>query len=68
MADEEDGGRVEGNVGELRERTKIVLSIAGFCTDPTDGTRDNEAFEGVVGESGGFSKGRLVEDVFVGHG
>ena len=52
MTNKHDSWRVERDVVELTERSKIVETIFTGGTDPSDWARDDEAFEGVVREAG----------------
>jgi len=66
VPDEEDCGRVEGDVGELGEGREVVLARGRGGADPADGTGDDEGFDGVVREAGGLAFRGLVEDVCAG--
>jgi len=52
---------------ELTERSEIALPISASCAYPSNGTRNDKRFEGIVREATILPKGRLVEDVFVRH-
>lgn len=67
MADEHDGWGIKGDIVELTERTEIVKSILAGGADPSDWARNNEAFEGVVGEAGLLAFCGFVKDIWVSH-
>ena len=63
----QDRWRIKRNICELAKRRQVILSISAPGTNPTDGTRNNEALEGVVRETGCLAFGGLVEEIGVDH-
>lgn len=48
MADKHDGGRIEGDIVELREGSEVIETVGAGCRIPSNRPRDHEGLEGVM--------------------